>query len=329
MTDAIFAADSYSPPPRTVAIHDLEYSGDGVEMALLFLKNILLTIITFGIYRPWARTNIRRYVWGHVSFLGDRASYTGTGRELFNGWAKLIGLLIVLLLVLGILGAIIPVMKLIVPFITPFAYIGLFALATYSGLRYRLSRTKWREIKFGVDKTKESTKEFFGLYFVGALLSGVTFGIYFPWFKNKERTFLTNRCRLGTVHFSYLGDASEYAVLFFKGLFLSIVSLGFYIPWMIRSLTEFRLNHTRFQDSRFLFTLKGSDLLTFALCAYFGSILSLGLATPWIYNWGLRLFISNVKLEGDIDMARVAAAPSEGSSLAEEAVLDYDLDLGF
>lgn len=323
------AADSFSPPARTNTIHHLEYSGDGVEMALLLLKNLLLTIVTLGIYRAWARTNLRRYVWGHVAFQGDRASYVGTGEELFKGWLKLAVLLIGVLLVLGTLGAILPALKVLVPFVTPFAYITLFALATYSGLRYRLSRTKWREIKFGVDKNKESTREFFQLYFIGVLLSGVTFGIYYPWFKNRERTFLTNRCRLGTVHFSYNGQAGDYAALYFKSLFFCVITLGFYIPWMIRALAEFRLNHTQFQTARFLFTLKGGDLLIFAVCAYFGTIFTLGLATPWIYNWGLRLFITNVKLEGDVDMTLVAAAPSEGSSMGEEAVLDYDLDLGF
>ncbi len=321
--------DPYTTPPSSTATHNFEYSGDGVEMALLFLKNLLLTIVTIGLYRPWARTNLRRYVWGHVSFLGDRASYTGTGLELFKGWAKLIGLLIAAFLTIGLITRIVPFSAVLLPFVTPFAYIAVFALATYAGLRYRLSRTKWREIKFGVDKNKESTNEFFRLYFLGAFLSVVTFGIYYPWFKNSERTFLTNRSRLGNAYFSFNGISGEYAALCFKGIFLSFITLGFYLPWFIRSLVEFRLNHTKFQSSRFLFTLKGSDLLIYGICAYFGTVLSFGLATPWIYNWGLRLFVTNIKIEGAFDMAAVTASLSDGSSLAEQTVLEYDLDLGF
>lgn len=313
----------------TPTVSKLEYTGDGTEMALLFLKNLFLSIITLGVYRAWARTNLRRYVWGHTVFWGDRASYVGTGVELFKGWMKLIGLIVGILIVLSILGAILPPLKFIVPFLTPFAYILLFAVATYSGLRYRLSRTKWREIRFGVDKDKASTHEYLILYIKGVFLTAITLGIYWPWFSNSLKVFLTNRCRLGNVYFAYAADPTAYAKLFFRGLFLSIITIGFYIPWMIRSLTEFRLNHTTFQNSRFLFTLKGSDLLIFAICAYFGAILTLGLATPWLYNWGLRLFIGNVSVEGDIDMTRVIAQASEGSAMAEEAVLDYDLDLGF
>ncbi len=71
----------------------LSYSGKGGEMFMLMMKNLVLTIITLGIYRAWAKTDFRRYVWGNVHFLGDRASYTGTGEELFKGWLKLIGLI--------------------------------------------------------------------------------------------------------------------------------------------------------------------------------------------------------------------------------------------
>jgi uncharacterized membrane protein YjgN (DUF898 family) len=327
--DRIAVVASNEPPVHTPAIHSLEYTGDGTDMALLFLKNFLLTIITFGIYRAWARTNLRRYVWGHVAFMGDRASYTGTGEELFKGWLKLAGLLIAMLIAVGIINKILPALSPLTSLIVALSYLAIFALATYSGLRYRLSRTKWREIRFGVEKTKESTREFFIRYCFGVFMNFVTFGIYYPWFKNWERTFLVNRSRFGTAFFRYNGDSFDYAGLYFKGLFFSFITLGFYIPWMIRSLTAFRFNHTRFQDARFIFTLKGSDLLVFGICAYFGTLLTLGLAAPWIYNWGLRLFITNTKVEGNVDMAQVVAKDSDGSALGEEVVLDYDLDLGF
>ncbi len=328
MTEAS-AVTNNDESPRSSSVYSLEYSGDGTEMALLMLKNLLLTVITFTIYRAWARTNVRRYVWGHTSFLGDRAAYVGTGEELFKGWMKLVGIIIGYGIAVAILQAIISPMKYIVPLITPILYIAVISIAIYSGLKYRLSRTKWREVRFGVDKDKDSTRQFMILYFKGVFLTAITLGIYTPWFSNAQKVFLTNRSRFGTGYFSYGADSSEYALLFFKGVFLSIVTFGFYIPWMIRSLTEFRLNHTKFQNARFLFTLKGGDLLVFALCAYFGTIMTLGLAMPWIYNWGLRLFISNVKVEGEIDMTRVIARASDGNALAEEAVMDYDLDLGF
>ena len=308
-----------------VASNKLEYTGDGTELALLMLKNLFLSIVTLGIYRAWATTNMRRYVWGHIGFLGDRAQYVGTGEELFKGWLKLIGLLIGLAILANLGALIVDAMKLLVPL----AYVLIFAIATYSGLRYRMSRTKWRQIRFGVDKDKDSTQNFLKLYFTGLFLSIITLGIYSPWFKNNVRMFLTNRCRFGTIYFAYSGQGTEYAIMTFKGLFFSLLTLGFYIPWLIRDLFHYRLRHTHFQNAKFSFHLKGSDLLVFSLVGYFGVFLTLGLATPWIVNWGLKLFVTNIAVEGQIDLALVQSQASDGSAMADEIVSDYDLDLGF
>jgi uncharacterized membrane protein YjgN (DUF898 family) len=47
-----------APVPATRA--PFKYSGDCTEYALLMLKNLFFSIITLGIYRPWATTNTRR-----------------------------------------------------------------------------------------------------------------------------------------------------------------------------------------------------------------------------------------------------------------------------
>ena len=47
----------------------------------LLLRNLLLTIITVGIYRFWAKTRVRQFFWRHTKLLGDRLEYLGTGGE--------------------------------------------------------------------------------------------------------------------------------------------------------------------------------------------------------------------------------------------------------
>jgi uncharacterized membrane protein YjgN (DUF898 family) len=41
-----------------------------------------LELVTFGFYRFWLATNIRRPLWTNTSADGDALEYTGTGREL-------------------------------------------------------------------------------------------------------------------------------------------------------------------------------------------------------------------------------------------------------
>ncbi len=60
--------------------------------------NLILTILTLGIYRFWAKTKLRRYIWRHLMVGGESFEYTGTGKELLLGFLKAV---LVLLTALG------------------------------------------------------------------------------------------------------------------------------------------------------------------------------------------------------------------------------------
>ena len=62
------------------------FSGSWKEFAPIALTNLLLTIVTLGIYRFWAKTRERRYLWSHTRFIDDTLEWTGTGKELFIGF---------------------------------------------------------------------------------------------------------------------------------------------------------------------------------------------------------------------------------------------------
>ena len=72
----------------------LEYDGRIGELYGIFVVNLLLTIITIGIYRFWAITRWRRYFWSHMTFQDERFEYTGRGGELFLGLLMAFGILI-------------------------------------------------------------------------------------------------------------------------------------------------------------------------------------------------------------------------------------------
>lgn len=304
------------------------FTGNGVDMAILMLKNIFLTIITLGIYHAWAKTNMRRYLWENIAFMDDSGTYVGTGGELFRGWIKLFGILIVFLMGMFILEKLIPFFGVIRAFGLPVLYAVVFAVATYAGLGYRLSRTLWRHIRFGIDKDKESTKEFIILYLKGALFSVLSFGIYYPIFRNQTRHFLLNKTRLGKEYFKFDGQDVAYLKLCLKGFFLSIFTLGLYVPWFMAAALKYRLKHTQFQQARFDFSMSGKDAFLCGIGAYVGVILSFGLAAPWLYVWILRKVAQNISVEGALDLSSIQQQASDGSALAEDVMDEYDLDFG-
>jgi uncharacterized membrane protein YjgN (DUF898 family) len=73
--------------------HGVVYNGRAGELAPIVLTNGLLTLITVGFYRFWGKTRLRRYLWSHVSFLGDRLEYSGRGLELFLGFLVILVIL--------------------------------------------------------------------------------------------------------------------------------------------------------------------------------------------------------------------------------------------
>lgn len=141
--------------PAATADRLLEWHGDLTELYRIFLVNIVLTVITLGVYYFWGKTRIRRYVWAHVApagFPGDRLEYRGKGSEIFLAW-------LVALVLLGAAAAgvyalyrglgeaallLVPLLVLGVLFLAPLA----FHTAKFAARRYILSRTRWRGIRF-------------------------------------------------------------------------------------------------------------------------------------------------------------------------------------
>ena len=128
----------------------------------------LLTVLTLGIYRFWARTRMRRYIWSAIDAGGDSFEYTGTGLEKFLGFlialvvlAVYLGLLQVGLSFVGfnLWGAVTlepsgprdVLIQLGATYVTGLAVLPLIFYAQYRSRRYLLSRTRWRGLRFGLD----------------------------------------------------------------------------------------------------------------------------------------------------------------------------------
>lgn len=135
-------------------VSDFEFDGNWREYAVIAFTNLVLTVATLGIYRFWATTRVRRYLWSRTLFMGDRLEWAGTGRELFrSGLTALLVVLVPLALAnLAIRYLIIHKYTLagqVLSLIVLIVFYTLVGMAVFRGLRYRLSRTYWRGIRGG------------------------------------------------------------------------------------------------------------------------------------------------------------------------------------
>lgn len=160
-----------------------EFLSDWRSFAPIAFSNLLLCIVTLGIYLFWARARERRFLWSNTRFIDERLEWTGTGLELLIGWAIA---LFVFVLPLGALQLAIQVLSirghpgaaalLLVVFYLTVTFMG--GVAIFRALRYRLSRTFWHGIRGGSDDQGLA----FGVgYLWRTLLGSLAFGLLIPW----------------------------------------------------------------------------------------------------------------------------------------------------
>jgi uncharacterized membrane protein YjgN (DUF898 family) len=179
-----------------------------------------LTVLTLGIYRFWARTRLRRYIWSAIDAGGDSFEYTGTGLEKFLGFlialvvlAVYLGLLQVGLSFIGfnLWGAVTlepsgprdVLIQLGVTYVTGLAVLPLIFYAQYRSRRYMLSRTRWRGLRFGLDAAALGYVWRALLYFA---LSLVTFGLLIPLATFRLEKYMTDRMWYGDAGFEQQGQ---------------------------------------------------------------------------------------------------------------------------
>lgn len=114
-------------------------------------RNAVLRILTLGMYTFWAKTDVRRKLWSFTKINGEPLEYTGTGKELFQGFLTVFGFVILPLLITGFAVTLVfGKDRSILGLYQLFVY-GVFFLllgnALYRAQRYRLSRTRWRGIR--------------------------------------------------------------------------------------------------------------------------------------------------------------------------------------
>lgn len=312
--------------PRRVG---LSFVGEGGKLLGIYIVNALLMIVTLGIYYPWGKVKVVKYIASETELEGDPFEYHGTGMELFLGMLKAIGAIIgVMLLIVGLAYLLGDVGALLGKVI----YLAGIFLATpyaiHSGLRYRTSRTTWNNVRWGYrGDFGDFAKKFVG----GMLLTAITIGIYGAWFSQSIRKYIMEHLRFGNITFKYDGDGMSYFLLNLKGIVLTIFTAGIYIFWYSKELFDYNLNHTKaYQNEReiaFSSTLTGGALFVHTITNMLLIICTLGIGLPWAIVRTLKFTYSNIIIEGQVDIDELKNTEEEYTDAIGEGLGEL-LDVG-
>ena len=196
---------------QTTNFEHAHYTGEGGTLFGLALKTYLLSVLTLGIYRFWSKTRIRKYIWSATRFQGDAFEYTGTGLEKFLGFliavvflAVYLGIVNLLLFFAGIhftTGVATEAEALANAMVIGISFLALVPwifFAVYRSRRYMLARTRFRGIRFGMEKGA-------GGYVWRALfysfVVGITLGLLLPLRTFRLAAYMNNRTWYGDARF--------------------------------------------------------------------------------------------------------------------------------
>lgn len=348
-----------SAPAPVATAHTLDYVGPTGALFGIFYKNLVLTILTLGIYRFWAKTRERRFIWNSTRVDGEPFEYTGTGKELFLGFLKAAAILVPLFVGLQLIELFVFDESLIgfaaVTAVRLVLILGLVYAGTFAARKYRMSRTTWRGIRF---QQNGSMWRYAGMALLGILLSAVTLGLYLPHLQARLMRYELGNLKFGSATFRFDGTGKELFQQFLKVWIIPVTlvviaaidivvsrmtrnfSMVQFVPlivflviapcvlWYQAKVYRFQAEHTRLEGVRFAMPrLTGWRLFRLFVGNYLITMLSLGLLSPLATQRTMRFWIQHTLIHGPIDVDRIAQA-ARGPGTGEGLAGFFDIDVG-
>ncbi|MDR7269826.1 uncharacterized membrane protein YjgN (DUF898 family) [Pelomonas saccharophila] len=142
--DAATAA-APSPLPPAPRVLEIRFTGSGSEYFRIWSVNMLLILVTLGLYLPFAKARRIRYFYANTLVDGQALSFHGDPRKMFRGFL----LLVLLMAVYSGAGR----------FSTTAAFVAFLILCAVwpalwrASLQFRLGNTSWRGLRMRFDGT--------------------------------------------------------------------------------------------------------------------------------------------------------------------------------
>jgi uncharacterized membrane protein YjgN (DUF898 family) len=338
--------------------HAPEFTGRAGEYFGIWFVNLLLSIVTLGLYSAWAKVRTERYFYGHTRLAGASFEYLANPIDILKG--RLIAYAVVIALGLsvrfsfGLYAALIVVVSLLMP-----------AVMVWS-LRFRARNSAWRGVTFRFD---HGAADAYGPFMGWPIATALTLWLLYPVMSKEQQHFVASGHSFGKQRFDFEGPVGPYYIPFLivlglgivgivamigtvagsmfaagggaadpaasgaliavsLGMYLGIFALGVYLRTRYANLFW---KHTQLGGHRFESTLRARDMVCIYASNLVAIVCTLGLAVPWAMVRLARYRAQHFTLlaEGSLDEFVAEAGGKAGATGAELVdALDVGLDFG-
>ncbi len=344
-------------------MHAIRFTGTGREYFGIWIVNILLTIVTLGIYSAWAKVRTARYMYDNTHLAGASFDYHGRPVAILKGRIVAVALIVAYQTAFQVdplLGFVsMALLAAVVPWLI------------WKSLQFKLHNSSYRGIRFGF---RGSLPKAYAAYLLAPLAAFLSLGIALPWAHQRIKKFQHEESRFGTAYFSFTAKARSFyrvyavAALFLIGAIVLIASFAgvlfktfqiadltkaldpkahgvlagvgflglmlmtwFFISALLRTrLQNLIWNQTRLGSHRFDCRLRTGRVCWIQATNLLGIMLTFGLFTPFARIRMMRYRLQSISLVGDEDLDRfIAQAAPETGSVGEGVsdILDFDIAL--
>ena len=356
MLDHVTAGPAGDAPASSempaVVRHRPQFSGRAGEYFGIWFVNLILSVLTLGIYSAWAKVRTERYFYGNTRIAGASFEYLADPIAILKG--RLVAYAVVI--ALGLSSQFAPVLYVLL-FV---AVMVLMPMVIVLGLRFRARYSAWRGVRFAFD---ESAGAGYGPFMGWPILNMLLLTLIYPVMKRRQQEFVVQGHRFGRARFGFDGsDLGAYyaaygaAVLLVLGtlvgggVILGIAGavagdasgigawvlglLGLVYLLMFVALIYVQVRYTNLMwrnaslgEHRFESTLRVRDMLWLYASNIVAIVCTIGLAVPWAMVRLARYRAAHfaVVAQGSLD---AFAAGAEGERSATGAELLDALDIG-
>ncbi|MDR2341719.1 MAG: DUF898 domain-containing protein [Campylobacteraceae bacterium] len=342
--------------PQILQNTPFEFRGNALDFFKIWFVNLVLTIITLGIYGAWAKVRNYQYIYGNT-FLGNHSfEYTANPVKILTGRLIVIGVYIPFFIasefgffeVAGIIFIL---------------FLSFIPLLLRQALLFRAKYTRFHGLAF---RYRGTIGSFYGFFILHIFLNIVTMGIIFPLTHNRFKKLIISNTYYGDSNLSFQGGAEKFffvyyikmlllSLVFFVivGTIVAIVALFFkttpsagvfliifiYFATIIFSFVfqgsldawigKVVYNDTFIREYRMLNEWSALKFSWIYFSNFFAIVFSLGLLYPWAKIRIIKYKLENMGFE-DLNLNVFSGQTEQNrSAIGEEAADFFDFDIGF
>lgn len=215
VTDSIHMEQPSAAQAPSTYTAPVEFTGKSGEFFGIWIVNVLLSIVTLGIYSAWAKVRTLQYFYGNTAIDGHRFSYLATPLQILKGRLLAVALFAAYTLVVSLF----PIAGMMFVLVMLF----LFPWLINQGLRFNLRMSSYRNVRFSfAGSYGEAFMCFIVLPFVGAL----TLYLAMPWVLSKIDEYIHSNVKYGDKPLNVHLKTGEYYITALLVVAVSIIGFG-------------------------------------------------------------------------------------------------------